>query len=143
NGAFAEYVAVPRENVHVLPDGFDPRIGALIEPLSCAVHGIDLLLGSVGRLIGRRCLVIGGGTMGLMMGQLLSRGGAGEVALVERDATRLPLAQRLGLGPRATDVRELPQPGGFDVAVDATGAPAAIETAFDALGRGGMLQVFG
>ncbi len=143
DGAFSEYVAVPRANAHLLPDDFDPRVGAVVEPLSCAVHAIDLLCDAVGTLIGKRCLVVGGGTMGLLMGQLLLRGGATEVALVERDQTRLALGDTLGLGPGATDVNALPQPAGFDVAVDATGVPAAIEAAFDALGRGGTLQVFG
>lgn len=143
DGGFSEYVVVPRANAHLLPDDVDARVGAVVEPLSCAVHAIDLLCGRGGTLIGSRCLVVGGGTMGLLMGQLLLRGGAAEVALVERDATRLELGDTFGLGPRATDVRELPRPGGFDVAVDATGAPAAIEAAFDALGRGGALMVFG
>jgi 2-desacetyl-2-hydroxyethyl bacteriochlorophyllide A dehydrogenase len=138
NGAFAEYVAVPAANAYLLPDDFDLRYGAMVEPLSCAVHGINMM----GDLLGRRCLVIGAGTMGLLIGQLLRHAGATEVALVDRNKDRLAITETLGLGPTASDARELPSPG-FDVAVDATGVPRAIEAAFDALGRGGILLVFG
>lgn len=110
----------------------------MIEPLSCAVHGMNRL----GAVSGRRALVIGAGTMGLLMGQLLAHAGASEVALVDRSTARLDLARRMGFGLTAPDARELPE-GGFDVAVDATGVPAAIEAAFDALRRGGSLLVFG
>ena len=40
DGAFAEYVAVPAANAHLLPDGIDGQLGAMIEPLACAVHGL-------------------------------------------------------------------------------------------------------
>ena len=40
NGAFAEYVAVPAANAYRIPDSVDDAQGALIEPLSCAVHGL-------------------------------------------------------------------------------------------------------
>ena len=42
NGAFAEYVAVPAANAYRIPDSVDDAQGALIEPLSCAVHGLRL-----------------------------------------------------------------------------------------------------
>lgn len=40
DGAFAEYVKVPAANSYVLPEHLDYRLGALVEPLSCAVHGL-------------------------------------------------------------------------------------------------------
>ena len=36
SGAFAEYVAVPAVNAHLLPDGIDGQLGAMVEPLACA-----------------------------------------------------------------------------------------------------------
>ncbi|MEU6171863.1 zinc-dependent alcohol dehydrogenase family protein [Streptantibioticus parmotrematis] len=137
NGAFAQYVAVPAANAYRIPEALDPRQAAMIEPLSCAVHGVHQL----GSVLGRKVLVVGAGTMGLLIGQLLRHAGAGEVAVVDRSAARLRLAEAMGFSRTATDVAELG--ARFDVAVDATGVPAAIEGAFDALRRGGTLLVFG
>src|SRR5579859_916572 len=43
NGAFAEYVTVPAVNCYPLPAGVDTRLGAMAEPLACAVHGLRRL----------------------------------------------------------------------------------------------------
>ncbi len=137
DGAFARFVAVPAANAYRLPEELGMREAAMIEPLSCAVHGVDQL----GRVLGRRVLVVGAGTMGLLIGQLLQRSGAAEVAVVDRNTSRLEIARGFGF-TTGTDVGGLPGPG-FDIAVDATGVPAAIESAFDALRRGGTLLVFG
>ena len=50
DGAFAEYVAVPAANAHLLPDGIDGQLGAMIEPLACAVHGLRRLGGVLDEL---------------------------------------------------------------------------------------------
>ncbi|GLY71470.1 zinc-dependent alcohol dehydrogenase family protein [Amycolatopsis taiwanensis] len=137
DGAFAEYVAVPAANCYRLPDSLSWRQGALVEPVSCAVHGIR----RVGVEAGEQFLVMGAGTMGLIMQQLLQRSGAA-VTVVDRNAARLPRAKDLGAHAVATDVSELDGER-FDAAADCTGAVPAIEAAFDALHRGGRLLVFG
>jgi 2-desacetyl-2-hydroxyethyl bacteriochlorophyllide A dehydrogenase len=138
DGAFATYVAVPYANAYRIPDRVDDRQGALIEPLSCAVHGMR----RIGPVIGQDVLVMGAGTMGLLLLQLLNRAGARSVAVVDRQASRLEAATAVGAASVATDVAEL-GPGPFGVAVDATGAPPAIEAAFGRLDRGGRLLIFG
>ncbi len=138
DGAFAEYVAVPYANAYRIPDGVDDRQGALIEPLSCAVHGLR----RIGPVIGEDVLVMGAGTMGLLLLQLLVRAGAASVAVVDRKASRLDAATAVGATSVATDIADLGDVT-FGVAVDATGAPAAIEAAFGRLARGGTLLVFG
>jgi 2-desacetyl-2-hydroxyethyl bacteriochlorophyllide A dehydrogenase len=136
DGAFAEYVKVPAANAYALPDELDFRAGALIEPVSCAVRGMHRL-----RLQpGESALVVGAGTMGLLLQQLILRAGATRVAVADTNESKLGLAERLGADAVGTDAAEL---GRFDVAVDATGAPPAIEAAFGALRRGGRLMVFG
>ena len=70
NGAFAEFVAVPAVNAYRLPDQLDGQLGAMVEPLACAVHGIRRL-GLLGPVSAEPTVVIGAGTMGLMMLQLL------------------------------------------------------------------------
>lgn len=137
DGAFAEYVAVPAANCYRLPDSLSWREGALVEPVSCAVHGVR----RVGVEAGERFLVMGAGTMGLIMQQLLQRSGAA-VTVVDRNSARLPRAKDLGAHAVATDVSELDGER-FDAAADCTGVVPAIEAAFDSLRRGGRLLVFG
>jgi 2-desacetyl-2-hydroxyethyl bacteriochlorophyllide A dehydrogenase len=136
DGAFAEYVKAPAANVYGLPDQLDARAGALIEPVSCAVRGMHRLQVQPGE----SALVIGAGTMGLILQQLILRAGASRVAVADVNEAKLGLAERLGADAVGTDAAEL---GRFDVAVDATGAVPAIEAAFGALRRGGRLLVFG
>jgi 2-desacetyl-2-hydroxyethyl bacteriochlorophyllide A dehydrogenase len=137
NGAFAEYVAVPAANAYRIPDNVDDAQGALIEPLSCAVHGLR----RIGPVLGEDVVLTGAGTMGLLLLQLLNRAGARSVSVVDRKASRLETAKTLGAAEVADDVAALGRR--FGVAVDATGAPAAIEAGFAALERGGRLLVFG
>ncbi|MFC0627342.1 zinc-dependent alcohol dehydrogenase family protein [Kribbella deserti] len=137
DGAFAERVAVPASTCYRLPEKLNFQQGALIEPVSCAVHGLRRL----GVEVGERVLVVGAGTMGLIMSQLLIAGGA-QVSVVDLAESKLGLASELGAVEVATSTKGLSRRG-FDAAVDATGAPRAIEDAFDALDRGGRLQVFG
>lgn len=139
DGAFAEYVAVPAVNAYRIPDGMDDRAAALIEPVSCAVHALHRLAPRAGGT----ALVIGAGTMGLILVQLLLRAGAARVAVVDANAGKLPLASRLGASHVAERAGALDEELGFDVVIDATGAPAAIEAGFDAVRRGGTLMVFG
>jgi 2-desacetyl-2-hydroxyethyl bacteriochlorophyllide A dehydrogenase len=138
DGAFAEYVAVPFGNAYPIPDAASDQQGALIEPLSCAVHGLR----RIGPVVGQDVLVMGAGTMGLLLMQLLNRAGARSVAVVDRKASRLEAATAVGAASVAQDVSALDLPA-VSVAVDATGAPAAIEAAFGRLDRGGRLLIFG
>ncbi|HVV14136.1 zinc-dependent alcohol dehydrogenase family protein [Amycolatopsis sp.] len=137
DGAFAEYVAVPSANCYRLPDNLSWQEGALVEPVSCAVHGVR----RIGVEAGEHFLVVGAGTMGLIMQQLLQRAGA-RVTMVDRNSGRLPRAKELGAHEIATDVSELDGER-FDASVDCTGAAPAMEAAFDALRRGGRFLVFG
>jgi NADPH2:quinone reductase len=141
NGAFAEYVAVPAKNAYLLPDNVSLREAALIEPLSCAVHGIRRLAPQLGDTF----LIVGAGTMGLLLMQLALRGGASRVAMLDLNARRLEVAEQLGATHTATDIGTLMErePLGFDCVIDATGVPRAIETAFGAVRRGGKFMIFG
>jgi 2-desacetyl-2-hydroxyethyl bacteriochlorophyllide A dehydrogenase len=138
NGAFAEYVAVPAANVYPLAPHLDAQQGALAEPIACAVHALHRL----GPVAQCAAVIFGAGTMGLLLQQMLLDSGASSVTVVDRVQDRLAVAKELGAQHTATDATEL-NGERFDVSVDATGAPTAIEQAFDAVARGGRLLVFG
>jgi 2-desacetyl-2-hydroxyethyl bacteriochlorophyllide A dehydrogenase len=141
NGAFAEFVAVPAVNAYRLPDQLDGQLGAMAEPLACAVHGLRRLA-LAGPVSAAPTVVIGAGTMGLLMLQLLLHAGAGPVAVVDRVRDRLGVARKLGAAQAVTDASALGD-ARFEVAVDATGVPEAVETAIGLLDRGGRMLVFG
>jgi len=138
DGAFAEYVAVPAANAHLLPDGIDGQLGAMIEPLACAVHGLRRL----GGVFGDTVVLTGAGTMGLLLLQLLVHAGAGPVTVVDRVPDRLEVARKLGAAWVATSLDDVKDER-FEVAVDATGVPAVIDGVAGLLDRGGRLLVFG
>jgi 2-desacetyl-2-hydroxyethyl bacteriochlorophyllide A dehydrogenase len=138
DGAFAELVAVPAANAYRIPEQVDDQQGALIEPLSCAVHGLR----RIGNVVGADVLIMGAGTMGLLLGQLIQGAGASSLTVVDRVPARLEAAKALGADDVATAVAGSAREH-FDVCVDATGVPAAIEAAFSAVARGGTLLIFG
>ena len=141
NGAVAQYVAVPVANAYALPDNMSFREGALIEPVSCAVHGMHILNPRSGDTF----LIVGAGTMGLLLLQLAVRGGASRVAMVDVNAQRLALAEQLGPTRTYSDIKQAlkDEPLGFNCVIDATGVAPVIENAFMAVKRGGKLLIFG
>ncbi|MEV0764385.1 zinc-dependent alcohol dehydrogenase family protein [Nocardia sp. NPDC050435] len=139
HGAMAEYVAVPAANCYRLPDELPMAHGALVEPLSCAVHAFDRLP----RTLGAHYLLYGAGTMGLLMTQLARTAGAASVSVVDVNTDRLPVAARLGADAVAVDAAEFERPQGWEVVIDCTGVVAAIEDGLTRVRRGGTYQQFG
>ena len=139
DGAMAEYVAVPAANCYRLPDDLPAAHGALVEPLSCAVHGFD----GLPRMLGSHYLIYGAGTMGLMMLQLALAAGAASVSVIDLNTDRLQVARTLGADEVATDADEFARPHGWEVVIDCTGAIPAIEDGLTRVRRGGTYQQFG
>lgn len=71
-GALAEYVAVPVENVAVVPAGVDPSAAVLAEPLVTVLHALSSLRLEAGESLG----VIGAGTLGMLAAQVARATGA-------------------------------------------------------------------
>jgi 2-desacetyl-2-hydroxyethyl bacteriochlorophyllide A dehydrogenase len=136
-GGAAEYAAVG--NCFKLPDGIRLEDAALIEPLSCAVRGYDVLP----RRLAEHYLIYGAGTMGLMMLQLARRAGAATVSVVDTNAARLDTAKLLGATSVATSAAGLGHPLGWEVVIDCTGVVAAIEDGLTRVRKGGSFLQFG
>lgn len=139
-GGAAGYALAPVKNCVILPESVRPADAALIEPLSCAVRGFDVLP----RQLADHYLIYGAGTMGLMMMELAKRAGAGSVTMVDLNPDRLATARRLGCTDAATSAEAVPhRPHGYDVVVDCTGVAAAITDGLGRVGRGGTFLQFG
>jgi threonine dehydrogenase-like Zn-dependent dehydrogenase len=138
-GGCAALVAVPSWNAHRLPDGFDMSLGALIEPLSCAVHGYDLIKTK----LGDRFIIYGAGTMGLMLLLLAERAGAVSVTVIEPNEARRKKAAELGATEAFESAEHLGAGQRFDVVMDATGVIAAIEDGLRRVRPSGTFLQFG
>lgn len=140
-GGFAEYVAVPAANLYRFEEGLGWSAGALVEPLACVVHGIARLALAPGSDV----LILGAGTIGLLLLQTALSSGAASVFVVDPEADRRALAAELGAAETGELVEALVEAhhGGFEYVIDATGVAAATEKGVAALCRGGTLLVFG
>ncbi|MFD7085977.1 zinc-dependent alcohol dehydrogenase family protein [Streptomyces sp. NPDC059918] len=138
-GAAAEFAVAPAANCVRLPDHVRVEDAALIEPLSCAVRGYDVLRA---RLAGS-VLIYGSGTMGLMMMELAKRTGAVAVDMVDVNPERLKTARALGCTHAVASPDEIDRPRGWDLVIDATGNERAIQDAIGRVARGGTYLQFG
>lgn len=140
-GGFAECVTAPERTVYRIPDSMSFADAALIEPVSCVIHGFHLLQPRPGDSY----LVYGAGPMGLLNAQVARFNGAGVVAIVDINPNRLEIARSLGfeaLGASLAEVRHA-APRGFDNVIEATGRTEVAERAIDAVIRRGKLLLFG
>ena len=138
-GGAAQYAVAPVANCVRLPEHVRTQDAALVEPLSCAVRGYDVLRARLGAHV----LIYGSGTMGLMMLELAKRTGAASVDVVDVNPSRLETARRLGVSAAAAGADELDRPQGWDVVIDATGNAAAIQDGLDRVARAGTFLQFG
>src|SRR6266487_2707893 len=122
-GGAAQFAKAPVANCVPLPEHVRVEDAALIEPLSCALRGYDVLRAEMAATI----LIYGAGTMGLMMLELAKRTGASTVDVVDLNPDRLDTARLLGCTSAVTSADELDRPRGWDVVVDATGNERAIQ----------------
>lgn len=146
DGGFTEYSVVPATQCHVLPAGMPAVQGAFVEPVACCVHGIDL----AGIRPGNTVVVLGGGTIGLILLQLAQRSGATTLIVSEPVQKKRELALELGatlaVDPLSADLEEQVRavaPAGADIIIEAVGRPETVEAAVRIAARGGCILLFG
>jgi len=137
-GGAAEFAVAPVANCVKLPDHVRTEDAALIEPLSCAVRGYDVLRSQLASSV----LIYGSGTMGLMMLELGKLTGAASIEVVDLNEERLATARQLGCTAVATSADELDR-AGWDVVIDATGNARAIQDGLGRVAKGGTFLQFG
>ncbi len=142
-GAFAERVVIPERNLISLPEGMDPAKAALTEPCATAWHALALAARVAWRpLPESRCLVIGGGSVGLLGGLILKAWGAAEVRLAETNRLRRKTAAAAGLS--AFDPLARPaEADSVDLVLDAVGSTATRAAAIAAARPGGVISHVG
>lgn len=136
-GGAAEYVAVPAQNAFMVKESIGHGVAALIEPLACALHAVDSAQG----IENRRVLVLGGGTMGLLIAIASKKLGAGSITLADPMAGKLEIARQAGI----EDARQPEAVEGelYDVVFEAAGVSAALEQAMQLIDKTGALVQVG
>ncbi|KAK0305867.1 hypothetical protein LTR29_016216 [Friedmanniomyces endolithicus] len=148
-GGLSEEVVVPAEACLPLPDNVDLDIGALVEPLAVGWHAVDA--SPIADIKEPKCVVFGGGPIGLAVVQVLLARGAKLVICVEVAKKRQEFAKEFGahhvIDPTKEDVvaKALELCGGQqppDIAFDCAGVPQSIETACKVVkSRGAVVNV--
>src|SRR5215211_3281869 len=147
DGADAELFKARGEWLHTLPQGMSHATGALVEPFSVACNAV---LAAGGIDPSDTVAVIGGGPIGLLC-VLAATATNARVVLIEPQAHRrqhgLSIGARAVLDPASADftdgVAEVTQGRGFDVVIEAAGAPQAMATALEVGGFGGRVVYVG
>ena len=141
-GGFAERVAVPTVNLVTIPDHVATEKAALAEPIACGWHAVRLARRAMHRPIEEaRCLVLGGGAIGLGAALVLVAAGAEEVVIAETNPARRAVLEKIG------DFRVI-DPGeetveAVDLVVDGVGFAATRATASAAVRPGGVIVHIG
>lgn len=134
-GALADLVAVPGHLVHRLEPGVDPEVGALVEPMAVAWRALT----RANPRPGARVLVVGDGTVALLVAHLARALDPESVTLVGARAAQSGLVERAGADRFALE----PPDERFDLVVEAAGQPAAVEAALGAAARGATVVLLG
>ncbi|RZB38966.1 ADH N, Methyltransf 26 and/or Shikimate DH domain containing protein [Asbolus verrucosus] len=147
DGGWANYVLCPEEQVHLLPAGISLEQAVLTEPVSCMAHGWDLISPVC---VGEKVLILGAGIIGTLWVCILHHQGHRNVFVSEPNTVRLELVRKLNTGYVLLTPDQLrknrdadPCKYSFDVVIDCSGSPPAIEQAVTFLNPGGKLCIFG
>ncbi len=144
NGGFAEYCVASESTVYKT-ETLDLLQAAMVEPLSCCVHGIDLC----GIKPGDTVLIMGTGPIGLIMLQLAKLSGAGMVIATARSEKKSELAKSMGADrvinvsteDLETEIAALCR--NLNCIIECVGNPSTIEQAISVAGKGATVMLFG
>jgi threonine dehydrogenase-like Zn-dependent dehydrogenase len=142
DGGLAEFVSVPADLVHPLPDGIDITTGIFVEPLASAIETYERAPTEQDE----PAVIIGGGKLGLLVAQVYDAYGA-DVIVVDMNRWHLGLVRQLGI-PNTVNasnpswkqqVLELTADVGPRVVIESTSNPAGITMALDLVRDGGIV----
>jgi 2-desacetyl-2-hydroxyethyl bacteriochlorophyllide A dehydrogenase len=145
-GAMADFFTIPAGRLHALPDALDDVAASLVEPLATPVHAVRL----VGPLEGRRVVVIGAGSIGLLALAAARATGAEGVVVTDVRADKRDRAVRLGAAsavdasaPDAVAQVRAALGGSADVVFDCVGMETTLRQAIAMADRGGTVALVG
>lgn len=146
DGAFAEYLVIPQENVRKCESDISEEMYAIFDPFGNAVHTALSY-----NLVGEDVLVTGAGPIGIMAAVIAGYAGARHVVITDINDARLELARKLGVRYAVNTSREdlsavkkkLSIREGFDVGLEMSGSEVAFNTMIDNMINGGKIALLG
>jgi L-iditol 2-dehydrogenase len=147
DGALREYVAWNEKRLFAIPDSVTSDDGAMLEPLGVALHSVDLGKLKTGMSVG----VFGCGPIGLLIIQLAKLSGAAQIIATDKLAHRVEAAKANGASHaflagdnrESEEVRAATHGRGVDVAFEAAGTQASVDTSVAAAVLGGKVILVG
>lgn len=145
-GCFAEYLSMPASNVLVMPDNISAEQASILDPFGNATHcalAFDV--------VGEDVLITGAGPIGMMAVAIVRHIGARHVVITDVNDYRLDLARKMG-ATRAVNVKyqsinevmsELGMTEGFDVGLEMSGNPMALNDMMKSMNHGGHVAMLG
>ena len=146
NGAFAEYLVIPKENVRRCEKNIPEEMYSIFDPFGNAVHTALSF-----NVVGEDVLITGAGPIGIMAAAVCKFAGARNVVLTDINDTRLELAHKLGINHTINtakhDLSEIMQElnivEGFDVGLEMSGSEIAFNSMIDHMIHGGRIALLG
>ncbi len=146
DGAFAEYMALPAENVILLDDRISDDVASIMDPFGNATHTALSF-----PLIGEDVLITGAGLIGSMATGIARFAGARHIVVTDFSDYRLDIAKKMGatitVNPSKGETIEgaIEQLGmvGFDVGLEMSGAPAAFSDMLKNMYNGSKISMLG
>lgn len=146
DGAFAEYLVIPAENVRPCEPGISEEMYSIFDPFGNAVHTALSY-----ELVGEDVLVTGAGPIGIMAAAVCKFAGARHVVITDIKDERLELARKLGIEHTVNTAKEdlkdtmskLLIREGFDVGLEMSGSEIAFNTMIDNMIHGGRIALLG
>jgi 2-desacetyl-2-hydroxyethyl bacteriochlorophyllide A dehydrogenase len=147
NGSYAEYIAVPAQNIHVLPDQVRWEDAALSDCLASALHPFEKLSWEILKNI----VILGAGPIGLCATQIAKTLGAKMVISIDTLPARLELAKQLGADQTINadqveavkSVQKLTNGLGADAVIEMTGSPVAVANSIEMVRKNGEIVWMG
>jgi len=131
HGAFAQYLTLPIENLHIVPSNVKTEVATFTEPIAAALQ----IQQQISITPKTKVLVVGDGKLGLLVAQTLSLRGC-DLQVIGRHQDKLDLLKELGIN---TNLEAIAIERKFDVAIECTGNSAGFELARFALKPRGTL----
>jgi threonine 3-dehydrogenase len=146
DGAFAEYLCLPASNAVLVDPAIPLDVLSCFDPLGNATHATLQW-----DLVGEDVLITGAGPIGCMATAIARQSGARQVVVTDVNPARLELARRMGATAtvdvskeKLPDVqREIGMKEGFDIGLEMSGNPAALNTMIDNMAHGGRIALLG
>jgi (R,R)-butanediol dehydrogenase/meso-butanediol dehydrogenase/diacetyl reductase len=147
HGGFASAIAIDASRLYPVNLPINDAQAAMLEPATIALHAVRRTPIRLGDVV----VVIGGGPIGLLVGQCAKAAGAGQLILVEPQPIRREFGSRVGFdavvdpvnGNPDETIAELSGRMGADVVFECAGIPETVETAVGLVRRGGAVSLVG